>query len=190
MMKMTRSLSLALSVALVGTALGCASTAPNANTPAPAAIPQASSITEGSVHPDQFMQSDRQIMVNGQAMSFDQIRKNLPSRISEADAAKLLVEIDTSKIKDGDMEVQQRFGRGFARGFSRGWGRGFYGGFGRGLGYGGYGRFRYLGYGGSYWPYYGYGGYYYPYSYGYGGLSYWPYLYGYGGGYYPYSYCY
>ena len=210
-MKMTKSLGLALGALLAGSAIGCAPAIPTASTAPAAPIPMAQNILEGSVSPDQFFQSDRQIMVNGKAMSFDQIRKQLPARISEADAAKMLVKIDDSKVMPFEeskelapagMEVQQygRFARGaygrgayargaygrgiYGRGFARGWGRGYYGGYGR-LGYG-YGAYGYGGYG---FP--GYGGYGFP---GYGGFSYLNYAgcmfpyYNYGGYYYPFSY--
>jgi hypothetical protein len=194
-MKVNPYLGLALSTALAGTALGCAPAIPNSNLPAQAPVPQAQSIMEeGAVHPDQLVQSDRQIMVGSQAMSFEEIRKQLPSRISKEDADRLLVDIDTSKIvQSGDMEVQQR-GRGFSRGFGgRGFSRGFGGrGFARGFGRGfrSFGRSRFFGFRGSYFPYYSLGNYYYPYSYAYGAYNYYPYLYGYGSSYYPYSYCY
>lgn len=207
-MKMTKSLGLALSAAMVGTALGCSSAVPSASTTETTVIPKAASIVEGSLAPDQLLKNDRQIMVNGQAMTFDQVRKMLPARISAAEASKMLVKIDESKVVDvKSMETQQWRGRGFygrgiGRGFGLGWGRGFYGGYGglyggygAGLwgGYGGlgcgYGGFSYLGLGGYYFPYYPIGAYYYPYIYPYGGLSYAPYMYGYGGGLYPYSYC-
>lgn len=187
-MKVTRYLALAMSTALVGSALGCAPAIPNAKTPD--AIPMAQSLMEGSVHPDQLITDDRMVMVDGKTMSFEQIRQQLPARISEADAARLLVSIDPSKVMDsGEMELQQRRGwRGGGRSFARGWGRGFARGFGRGL-YRGFGNYRYFGYRGYYFPYYYNAGYYYPYTYPYGGLTYAPYLYGYGGGLYPYSYC-
>jgi len=191
-MNVKQSLYLAMSTALVGTALGCAPAVPNASTPA-AGVPEtpmlAQDLSEGTVHPDQLIQDHQRIMVGGQQLTVDQLRKALPSRISEADAAKLLVEIDPSKvIAANDQEVQQRgrFGRGYARGFARGWGRGFYRGYGRGYGRG----FRYYGYRGYYFPYYRYSGYYYPYYYPYYSYSYYPYYYGYRGAYYPYRYWY
>jgi hypothetical protein len=187
-----------MSAALVGAGLGCAPAVPGAQSPAD--VPQALNLSEGTVAPDQHIKSDRQIMVDGQPMDVDQIRKQLPSRISEADAAKLLIELDPSKIvEDKDLEVQQRYGRygrgygrsygrGYARGFGRGYGRGFYGRY--GYGRYGYRRFRYYGHRGYYYPYYRYAGYYYPYSYPYASSYYYPYMYGYGGHYYPYSYWY
>ncbi len=189
-MRVNRTLGIAMSTALVGTALGCAPAIPGAQTPAD--VPQVQNLSEGSIAPDQHIQNDRQIMVDGQPMNVEQIRKELPSRISEADAAKLLIEIDTSKIvEDKGLEVQQRYGRGYRRGFygrgyARGFGRGFYGRY--GYGRYGYGRFRYYGHRGYYYPYYRYAGYYYPYTYPYYSYSYYPYMYRYGGYYYPYSY--
>jgi len=177
-MKVNRVLTLAMSTALVGTALGCAPAIPNASTPAQAPV-----MMEGAVAPEKLIAGDRQIMADGQAMSFDEIRKHLPSRLTNEEAQKLLVDIDTSKIMaSSDMELQQR-GRGFARGFGRGFSRGF------GRGFRSFGRSRFFGFRGSYFPYYSYGNYWYPYSYPYAGLSYYPYLYSYAGSYYPYSYC-
>lgn len=175
-MNTIRFMGLALSAAMAGTALGCAPAIPNAES----SFPKAPAMTEGTVHPDQLIQGDRQIMVKGQALTFDEFRKQMPSRISDQDAAKLLVEIDPSKITQGSMETQQSIFR--SRGHIRGWG-GF-----RHRGFFGTRRFRYFGYGGLYYPYYSYANYWYPYSYAYGGCSAYPYLYGYGGSYYPYSY--
>lgn len=139
------------------------------------------------------MVDQAQVQPNRSVMSIADLKANLPARISEADAATMLVEIDPSKIvTDGNYSVQQRgfrggfgrgfggFGRGIGYGGFRGFGRGFYGGYGR---FGGLGRYRYLGYGGSYYPYYLNSGYYYPYTYG----NYYNYLYPYGGSYYPYT---
>lgn len=187
-MMVNRYLSLAMSTALVGTALGCAPSVPSASVPD---VPQAQNLTEGTVPPDQIVVNDRQIMVGNQPMDFEQVRKQLPARISEADAAKMLIELDSSKIVEpSSQELQQRgrFGRGYARGFYRGYGRGFYGRY--GYGRYGYNRFRYYGYRGYYYPYYRYANYYYPYYYPYYSNYYYPYMYGYRGYYYPYSYWY
>ncbi len=195
-MNVKQTLGLAMSGALIGTALGCAPSVPNSSVPAadiPASALKAQDLSEGAVHPDQLIQDGQRIMVGGQPLTVEQLRKELPSRISEADAAKLLVEIDPSKvIEPKDQEIQQRgrgFGRGYGRGFARGFGRGFYRGYGRGF-YGGYGRFRYYGHRGYYFPYYNYAGYYYPYYYPYYSYNYYPYFYGYRGYYYPYRYWY
>ncbi|MNS20435.1 hypothetical protein D3C72_521710 [compost metagenome] len=122
-------------------------------------------------------QSDRTIQ------SVADLKANLPARISEADAAKMLVQIDPSQVRTNSYSVQQWGFRGGMRGFGgyggfRGFGRGWYGGFGRG-----FGAYRYFGYGGRYFPYYNLGSYYYPYTYG----SYYPYLYNYSNYYYPYT---
>lgn len=190
-MRVNRTLGVAMSMALVGTALGCAPAVPGAQTAAD--VPQPLNLSEGTVAPDQHIQGDRHVMVDGKPMSVDQIRKELPSRISEADAAKLLIELDPSKIVESkDLEVQQRYGRGYGRGYARGFGRGYGRGFYGRYGYGryGYGRFRYYGHRGYYYPYYRYANYYYPYYYPYYSNYYYPYMYGYGGYYYPYSYWY
>ena len=185
-MKATRWFGLAVTAGILGGTLGCAQTTTTASAPAPA-IPQLQTPVNGTVAPDKLIVDNQKLMVNGEAMTVDQIRKQLPARISAADAAKMLVQIDPDKIvkenAKSDMSTQQ-WGRGFyGRGF---YGRGFYGGYGlygRGLyGYGGYG---YYPYGGYYWPYYSYAGYYYPYSYA---SYYYPYLYGYSSLYYPYYY--
>ncbi|GEM_PF-1772251 len=196
-MKATRFLSLALTTGLMGT-MGCAQSVPSLS-PAPApAIPQLQATAGGSVAPDQLLVGDQQTMVNGQAMSVDQIRKLLPARISAADAAKMLVKIDMDQVvQTGEYDTQQRFGRGFGgRGFGRGFGgrrffgRGFFGGsrfrsrfFGRG-----FGGLSYFPYSSYYFPYSYSAGYYYPYTYNYANTLCSPYLYGYGGSYYPYTY--
>lgn len=197
-MKANRILGLALTTGLAAT-LGCAQHAPSIAPAQAPAIPQLQTMTEGSVAPDQVLVGNQQTMVNGQAMTVEEIRKQLPSRISEADAAKMLVKIDIDKVnQDASFDTQQRFGRGFGgRGFARGFGgrgffgRGFYGGFGfrnrffnRGF-YGGLGFYPYSSY---YFPYYYNAGYYYPYSYSYANTLCSPYLYGYGGSYWPYTY--
>ena len=187
----SRWLGLALTAGVCGGPLGCAQTSTTATAPAPA-IPQLQTPVNGDVAPDKLIVDNQKIMVNGEAMTADQIRQQLPSRISAADAAKMLVQIDPDQIvketAESDMKTQQ-WRRGFyGRGF---YGRGFYGGYGlygRGLyGYGGlgYGGYGYYPYGGYYWPYYSYAGYYYPYSYA---SYYYPYLYGYGARYYPFYY--
>lgn len=212
-MKATRILGLALTTGLAAT-LGCAQTAPTI-TPAPEpaaapattlALPQLQTMTEGTIAPDNLLVDNQQTMVNGQAMSVEEIRKLLPSRISEADAAKMLVKIDLDKVnQSAEFDTQQRFGRGFGRGFvGRGFGRGFVGrGFGRGFFgrgiYGGWGfrnRFfnrgffgglGFLPYSSYYFPYYYNAGYYYPYTYSFANTLCSPYLYGWGGSFWPYT---
>ncbi len=188
-MNATRWLGLALTAGVIGGTLGCSNSVPNATSDSPAMIPQVQNAPSGKLAPEQVLTAERKIMVNGEAMTVEQIRKQIPSRISAADAPKMLVQIDPDKIvkedAKGDLQTQQWGRRAF-------FGRGFYGGYGlygRGLyGYGGlglYGGYGYYPFGGYYWPYYSYAGYYYPYSYA---SYYYPYLYGYSGLYYPYYY--
>ncbi|MNY20104.1 hypothetical protein D3C86_1535670 [compost metagenome] len=181
-MKATRWLGLAVTAGVLGGTLGCAQTSTTASAPAPA-IPQLQTPVSGTLAPDKLIIDNQKLMVNGQAMSVDQVRKQLPSRISAADAAKMLVQIDPNKIVKETAKSEQKTQIWWGGGL---WGRGFWGGYGlygAGLyGYGGYGYYPYYGY---YWPYYSYAGYYYPYSYA---SYYYPYLYGYGGLYYPYYY--
>jgi hypothetical protein len=159
-----------LSTALAVTAFGCAST-PTTST----AQESLSVIDQAQVQPDRSV------------MSIADLKANLPAQISEADAARMLVEIDPSKIvTEGNYAVQQRFG-GRSIGFGghrglgfRGLSRGFYGGYHR---YGGLSRFRYFNYRNLYYPYYYNAGFYRPYIYG----SYYNYLYPYATSYYPYT---
>jgi hypothetical protein len=168
-----------LATVLAATTFGCA-TNPTTST----AAPQQETL---SVIDQAQVQPERSIM------SINDLKANLPARISEADAARMLVEIDPSKIvTDGNYSVQQRFGgrgigrgfggfgRGFGHGGFRGFSRGFHGGFGR---FGGFNRFRYFNYGSNFYPYYLNAGYYYPYAYN----NYYNYLYPYSGSYYPYT---
>lgn len=196
-MKATRIFGLAVATTLAGT-LGCAQNVPSVPAAQTPDIPQVQAAANGPVAPENLLVGNFQTMVNGQAMSVDEIRKQLPSRISAADAAKMLVKIDIDKVvQDGEYDTQQ-FRRGFGgRGFiGRGFGgrgffgRGFYGGYGfrsrffnRGF-YGGLGFYPYSSY---YFPYYYNAGYYYPYTYSYANTLCSPYLYGYGGSYYPYT---
>lgn len=187
-MNATRILTLVLSAGLVGTSLGCAQTSTTATAPEPA-IPQLQAPANGAVAPENLLVGNQQTMVNGQTLTVEQIRQQLPSRISAADAAKMLVKIDESQValEGSDQNTQQlrRFG---GRSF---FGRGIYGGlryrsrfFGRGI----YGGLSYYPYGSYYFPYYNYGSYYYPYTYSYGSYLYSPYFYGYGARYWPYTY--
>ncbi len=190
-MKATRILTLALATSLMGT-VGCAQNVPNVPAAQTPEIPQVQAVANGDVAPDQLLVDNFQTMVNGKAMTMEEIRKQLPARISAADAAKMLVKLDMDKVaKDGDYDTQQWRGRFGGRGFI---GRGFHGGlgfrsrflgFGRGLGFGGLGFFPYSSY---YFPYYYNAGYYYPYSYNFANTLCSPYLYGYGGSYFPYTY--
>jgi len=179
-MKATRWLGLAVTAGVLGGTLGCAQNMPSASTQAPAVIPQAQSASGGDTAPDKLVAGERQIMVNGKAMSIDEIRKQLPSRISEADAAKMLVKIDPSRVvTDGrEQNVQQWWGRRF------GFGRGF---FGRSFFFNRFSTFSYFPFNNFYFPYYYNLGYYYPYSYPYYSYTYWPFFYNYGLSYWPYS---
>jgi hypothetical protein len=177
-MKATQWLGLALSAGLLGSSLGCANTVPAASTPAPAVIPQAQSVPGGDAAPDTLFTGERQIMVDGKAMTFDEIRKQLPSRISEADAAKLLVQINPNEVmddgKEADLQQWRRrafFGRRFSPFFRT--------------------RFRsfsYFPYSNFYFPYYYNAGFYYPYTYPYYSYYYSPFFYRHSYRYWPYSY--
>jgi len=181
-MKATRWLGLAVSAGVLGGTLGCAQTMPAASTQAPAVIPQAQSVPGGDMTPDSLLNNDRQIMVDGKAMTFDQIRKELPARISEADAAKMLVKLNPNEVvADGnEQNVQQWRGRFFGRRF---FGRGFSPFF-----FNRFSTFSYFPYSSFYFPYYYNAGYYYPYVYPYYSYSYYPFFYRYGARYWPYSY--
>lgn len=127
----------------------------------------------------QAPQPDRQVLATGtdikQDVELENAIKQLPQRISAADAERMLIQIDPEKINDDGSEGYsvQRWGGRYGRyGGYRGYGRGFYGGF------------RYYGYGGRYFPYYASAGYYYPYFSG----GYYPYLSLYNSLYSPYSY--
>lgn len=181
-MKATRWLSLALTTGVIGSMVGCANPAPTLSPPSSPIIPQAQPAPQNALPPDQVLTAERTLMVNGKAMTMDEIRQHLPSRIPAADAAKVLVQIDPDKIvkeaASNELETQQWwfFRRGyFARGFFGGWPL-----FSSSLFAYPYAYYPFAGY---YWPYYLSGGFYYPFSYA---SFYYPYLYGYGGLYYPF----
>lgn len=187
-MKATRIFGLAVATTLAGT-LGCAQNVPNVPAAQTPEIPQLQAAANGPVAPDKLLVDNFQTMVDGKAMSVEEIRKQLPARISAADAAKMLVKLDMDQVnQDGDYDTQQ-FRRGFGgRSFFR---RGFHGGLGfrsrffnRSF-FGGLGFYPYSSY---YFPYYYNAGYYYPYAYNYANTLCSPYLYGYGGSYYPYTF--
>lgn len=154
----------ALSVLTAATAFGCASTP---------TTPQSTTSTQ--------VTAERSVMAlpEQSAQEVAQLVKQLPARISVADADKMLTTIDPSTIKtDATRHVNIIGFRGYG-GIHGGWGH---------LGYGGLGfnRFRYFGFHHRYFPYYYYNNFYYPYySYGY-----YPYLYSYANTCYPYSYWY
>ena len=160
-------------------AVGCAGT-PLSTTQAPATAPE----------------TNRSVLAAGDMKAgFEQMRANLPARISVADAKRMLTTIDPSKIsaKDNPASVQWLGLRGFRSGWFGG-----YGGLGLGLGYGlgagwggmygypglGYPGFMYYNYGNFCYPYYLDGGFYYPYTYG----GYSPFLYQYSSVWYPYTF--
>lgn len=162
----------ALSILTAATAFGCASTP---------TTPQATTTNTAQV-------ADRSVMAVGEnPAEVAQAIKELPARISVADADKLLTTIDPSQVKDEARHVNVRFGgyggigmRGVGyRGLGR-VGAGWYGRFGLGHGY------RFFGHGRRYFPYYRYGSYFYPYS----SYGYYPYLTTYSNYCYPYSYWY
>ncbi len=177
-MNATRWLGLALSAGLVGGTLGCAQSMPATSTQAPAVIPQAQSVAGGDAAPESLFTGERQIMVNGNAMNFDEIRKQLPARISEADAAKMLVTLNPNEVMNSgsDSELQQWRGRRFfRRGFSPYFRTRFR-------------RFSYFPYRNFYFPYYYNLGYYYPYTYPFYSYSYYPFFYRHSYRYWPYAY--
>lgn len=180
-MKATRWLGLALSAGLLAGTLGCANTVPAVSTTTPAVVPQAASTAGGELAPDQLINGERQVMVNGKAMTFDQIRQQLPARISEADAAKMLVTINPSEVMDqgGDTDLQQWRRRSFF--FRRSFSPFFRSRF---------STFSYFPYSNYYFPYYYNAGYYYPYYYPYYSYSYYPFFYRYSYRYWPFSYWY
>lgn len=194
--------NLALATGVAATLVGCAQVSPNSSQAPTPELPLLQAPPAGGVAPDQLVFGDRQILVNGPEINVEQIRKQLPAQITAAEASKLLVKIDPRQIvqEGSGFETQQRFGRGFGRGFYGGVRRGFgwSGALGRwggwGGGWGGWGA--YGGWGGLGW--YPYGNLYFPYAYSAGCWSpaifpvasalYSPFLYGYGGGFYPYTF--
>lgn len=152
-----------LAVATATMALGCSAV----STPS-------QSTTENqlsNVPPHEVLKGDRQILVAGLPMNFDQIAGNLPETLTVAQANRLLTSIDPSRVStDSNFSIQQ---------YRYGFGRGFYGGFGRG-----YGGYRYYGYRGYYFPYAYSGGLYRRYAYN----NYYPFFYNYGRSYYPFYY--
>ena len=173
---LARMLMIATAAALIG-CTSPTSTQPSNSAPA---------VHETHLPPHEVLQGDRQLLVAGISMNFEEIRANLPERISEAEASRLLTTLDPSRVKqEANFSLQSIRGGygygGYGRGYSRyTYGRGFYGGFGRS-----YAGYRYYGYGGYYFPYAYRAGYYYPYTYN----AYYPFFYGYRGYYYPF-YCY
>ena len=167
--------------------------------------------------PTQARVGDRQVLFTGQvpanAPTMDELVKNLPAQISQADASRLLITIDPAKINGFGHEYGvlsghgggghgggghgggfHGGGHGFGHGFNN-FGNAFIGGWGGGWGWGwpwwgslGWGSFGWPGWGGFGWP--GWGG-----GVGTAGsLSWYPYG-GYdypyaqsGGSYYPYTY--
>ncbi len=178
-MSAKRWLGLALTTGLIGGTLGCSSSMPIASTQAPAVIPQAQSVPGGDAAPDSLVSGERQIMVDGKAMSFDEIRKQLPARISEADAAKMLVKLNPNEVMDqgSDSDIQQwrRSRFFFRRGFSPFFRSRFR-------------SFSFFPFRNFYFPYYYNTGFYYPYYYPYYSYSYYPFFYRYGYNYWPYAY--
>jgi hypothetical protein len=172
-----------LATALAATTIGCAM---NPTTSTPESTTPMSAIDQAQMQPDRSV------------MSIDDLRQNLPARISEADAAKMLVTLDTSKIvMDGDYSVQQMgySGRSYGghRGFNighrglgfRGFSRGFFHGFGhhRFNRFSHFNRFRFFNFRNNFFPYYLNAGFYYPYTF----ASRFNYLYPYNNSYYPYN---
>jgi hypothetical protein len=175
-----RTLSTALAVAVgIGT-LGCAMNAPTSST-GPAAHRQVLSVDQKA--------GDVQAADAAKANFEQQIFRNLPKQISAADAAKMLVRIDPSKVKDKPDRKVQCLGCGLG-----GWGG--YGGWGGGC-CGGLGAFGFYSPWASYWSnmlYYQYASVYYPYYYSAPSGMFYPYVWnggypffqGTGAGYSPY----
>jgi hypothetical protein len=144
-----------LSIALATTA-ACSGTSP---------------VTTNNVTEPSAPQADRQVLSTDVKADpqMESLIKQLPQRISEADAKQMLITIDPDKVQDGNTySVQARGGHGFRGHSFRGHGfRGsrFFGGLG------------FFGLGSTYFPYYLNAGYYYPYF----NSGYYPYLTGYGG---------
>lgn len=152
-----------LSIGLLGAAIGCSQGMPTSTDKAPAPDRQVLSVDDPA-----FL---------GDKATFEQLRKELPQRISEEDAKNLLVRIDPSQVKEDKTYSVQLWGRYWGYGFSP-----FY----RGL----YSSLYYYPYRSYYFPYSYYGGAYYPYSSLYYGASYYPYFYRYRSLYSPYYYWY
>ncbi|HEY9856976.1 MAG TPA: hypothetical protein V6D05_14635 [Stenomitos sp.] len=127
-------------------AAGCSTTAPTSNQTAPA-------------QPTPQLAPDRSAMADGGAAPSE---LQLPSRLTQAEGDRLLVDLPADKLKGG-LQMNQD-----GRTVQQWW------------------RYRYYRYGGYYYPYYNYGSYYYPYySYSYPYYTY-PYYSYYGSYYYPY----
>lgn len=151
----------ALSIGLLGAAIGCAQSTPT---------------TPGEQAPERQVLSVDDPAYLGDKASFEQVRAQLPERISAEDAKTMLVEIDPSKVQAGESDkpsygVQQW--RYWYRGFSPYWR---------------YRSYAYYPYRSFYFPYYYNAGYYYPYTYSALGSLYSPYFYRYGGLYSPFYY--
>jgi hypothetical protein len=171
---------------LVASALGCSSGQIAAPTQ-PATQPVTQLADDTAAAPE------RSVLSLDDAPSPDQILKNLPQRISVADANRLLVKIDPNQIQDDNKNyqvMQHRGGRmGSFHGNFRGHGfrfhHGFHNRFFRNRAF--FNNFLFFPFSNFYFPYFLYSGYYYPY-YLYNSLYYYPMLYGYGGLYNPYYY--
>lgn len=153
-----------LAVATATMALGC-----SANP-----TPSQSATTENqltNVPPHEVLKGDRQLLVAGLPMNFDQIAADLPETLTVAQANRLLTSVDPSAVSSqGNFSIQQsRYG----------FGRGFYGGFGSR-----YGSYRYYNYRSYLFPYAYSGGLYRRYRYN----NYYPFFYNYGRSYFPYYY--
>lgn len=198
-MSATQITRLVLATTILGT-LGCAQGIPGGSPTVTPELPMLQTVPSGNVSPDQFVLADRQVLVDGMAIDFEQIRKQLPARISQADAAKRLVKIDPNLVdKEGSSFETQQWGRWGGRGFIRrgfGWsgfgGRwGGWGGWGpRWGGWGGWGGWGSLGWlpvSNCYFPYAFTDGCWSPVTFPVGASFYSPFLYGYGGGFSPFT---
>lgn len=152
----------ALSIGLIGTAIGCSQATPTT--------------------PGQAVSGDRQVLsvddpaYLGDKAAFEQVRAQLPQRISAEDAKTMLVQIDPSEVTATESDKPtygvQQWGL---------WGRGF-------SPYWRYRSYSYLPYRNYYFPYTLRAGAYYPYTYSRFGALYNPYFYRYRGLYSPYFY--
>lgn len=186
-MNPTRMASLTLAISMLGM-LGCAPAVPGGTPSQAPELPSLKAMSSGPVAPDQLLLDGFQTMVDGQALSVDEIRKKLPSRLSQNEAAKILVKLDLNQVEvDATFDTQQ-WGRGYGRGYFH---RGFYGGYGyrsRFFSPGVFGSLGFYPYSSYYFPYYYSAGYYYPYTYSYANALCSPYLYGYGARFWPYTF--
>ena len=162
---------LAMGTAAAAMLIGCA-TVPTAN---PQATGDAASQAT-TLAPHEVLRDDRHLMVAGMPMTFEQIQAELPETLTEAQAARLLVTLDPSRVSlqapaNFTLQVYGRRGFHFSRGYYGGFNTRFH-------------NFRYFSHRGYYFPYTRYGSFYRRYSYN----NYFPFFYGYRNSFFPYYY--